>query len=245
MLRAIAAVMKFPSILRILLSLALAAIPSLQAMASEAAMCAVPISEDMGEESVQAPGLPSLGKWMIDQSGSPAHWLGEIYYGRKLREPINVVIIDTYATSVERAKERVADAAARAGYPIRMGHSTGYRALIAGQPHPQLPTGWDDAFSNHPFELTNNHGRIFGPHQQGGSYLFVGAFSRETVSLLRWPEHQYASFKTARDEFAASIDRHTDYKFTGYLDMHNAIIDDPGITTGDHDGKAIVLCAAG
>ena len=28
---------------------------------------------------------------MLDHSGSPAHWLGEIYQGKKLREPINVV----------------------------------------------------------------------------------------------------------------------------------------------------------
>ncbi len=91
--------------------------------------------------------------------------------------------------------------------------------------------------------MTNNHGRIFGPYQHGEYYIFVGAFSREAVSLLHWPEHRYASFNKARDEYAASVDRQTDFLFTGYIDMHNAITDDPSITTGDHDGKAALLCA--
>src|SRR5829696_6110408 len=100
-----------------------------------------------------------------------------------------------------------------------MGHSTGYRALIAGEPHEQLPTGWDDAFSNHLFEVTNNHGRIFGPLQQGGFYFFIGAFSRGQVSLLHWPEHRHASFTKARDEYAASLDRQTGFKVAGFLEM--------------------------
>ena len=41
---------------------------------------------------------------MLDRSCSPAHWLGEIYDGKKLREPINVVLVDTRAASVEDAK---------------------------------------------------------------------------------------------------------------------------------------------
>jgi hypothetical protein len=194
--------------------------------------------------TIASSGLPEIGKWMLDRSGSPAHWLGEIYDGKKLREPINVVLVDTRAASVEDAKGRVVEASAKAGYTTRMGHSTGYRALIADEPHDQLPTGWDDAFSNHLFEVTNNHGRIFGPFQQGRSYIFIGAFSREQVSLLHWPEHRYASFTKARDEYAASLNRQTDFKVTGFLDMQNSIVDDPSVTTGDHDGKAIILCAS-
>src|SRR5215203_3261191 len=64
----------------------------------------------VGQETIEAPGLPNLGKWMLDHSGSPAHWLGEIYQGKKLREPINVVIVDTQATSVDDAKERFVEA---------------------------------------------------------------------------------------------------------------------------------------
>jgi hypothetical protein len=50
-------------------------------------MCPVPnANSDIGQETIEAPGLPNLGKWMLDHSGSPAHWLGEIYQGKKLRE---------------------------------------------------------------------------------------------------------------------------------------------------------------
>ena len=114
-----------------------------------------------GSGTIASSGLPD---WKMDArpQRSLAHWLGEIYDGKKLREPINVVLVDTRAVSVEDAKARVVEASAKAGYTIRMGHSTGYRALIAGEPHDQLPTGWDDAFSNHLFEVTNNHGRFSG-----------------------------------------------------------------------------------
>jgi hypothetical protein len=71
--------------------------------------------------TIASSGLPELGKWMLDRSGSPAHWLGEIYDGKKLREPINVVLVDTRAASVEDAKGRVVEASAKAGYTSRMG----------------------------------------------------------------------------------------------------------------------------
>jgi hypothetical protein len=218
----------------------------LEAQASGVPMCPAPlVSTDIGQESVHAPGLPVLGKWMLDHTASPAHWLGEIYQGKKLREPINVVIVDSHAKSADDAKERIVAASARAGYPIRIGHSSGYQALIAGESHHQIPIGWDDAFSNHFFGVTNNHGRIFGPFQHGQSFVLIGAFSREEVSLLHWPEHRYASFNKARDEYAVNLDSQTEFKLTGHLDMHNAIVDDPNVTTGDHDGKAVVLCSGG
>jgi hypothetical protein len=109
-----------------LFSLAFAAIFRLEAQAGEVDMCPAPVaSADIGKETVEAPGLPDLGKWMLDHSGSPAHWLGESYQGKRLREPINVVIVDTHAKSVADAKERVVEASARAGYTIRMVHSSG------------------------------------------------------------------------------------------------------------------------
>ena len=48
---------------------------------------------------------------------------------------------------------------AAAGYPVRFGHSTGYRGLIGGDLHGQLPQGRDDAFADRIFEESNNHGR--------------------------------------------------------------------------------------
>jgi hypothetical protein len=186
-------------------------------------------------------GLPAIGKWMLTAKGVPSDWLGEIDRGKNLREPINVIIIDEAASSAEDAKARLLAAAARAGYPVRFGHSTGYQGFIGGQLHAQLPQGRDDAFSNDVFEVSNNHGRIFGPHVMGQTYLFTGAFSREEVDPFRDPPHQYGSFNRARDDFTQRLDRSTAYKVSGFVSLDNALIGDPKLTTGDHDGMAVVV----
>lgn len=194
-------------------------------------------------EIAEPQGLPAIGKWMLTGQGLPSDWLGETYQGKVLREPINVIIIDEAAVSREDAIARLLAAAAQAGYPIRLGHSAGYQAMISGQLYAQLPKGWDDAFSNEVFELSNNHGRIFGPHRLEQSYLFTGAFSRERVDPFRWPGHRYASFNQARNDFAQRLDRNTVYKTAGIVQLDNDLPDDPKLTTGDHDGRAIVLRA--
>jgi hypothetical protein len=187
--------------------------------------------------------LPDIGKWMIDRDGTAAHWLGEIYEGKHLHEPINVILVDAGAASVDEARQRLLEAASVAGYPIRFGHSAGYRGYIGGELYAQLPAGKDDAFSNRVFELSNNHGRIFGPHWMSGAYVFIGAFSREAVDLFRWPGHRYASFNLARDDFARDLDRQTLFKSAGFVALDNAIVGDPSVTTGDHDGRAVLLRA--
>lgn len=186
-------------------------------------------------------GLPAIGKWMLTAKGVPSDWLGEIYRGKNLREPINVIIVDEGALSADDAKARLLAAAARAGYPIRFGHSTGYQGSIDGQLYAQLPQGRDDAFSNDLFEVSNNHGRIFGPHQFEKGYLFAGAFSREEIDPLRDPPHSYGSFNRARDDFTQRLDSHTDFKVSKFVDLGNALIGDPKLTTGDHDGIAVVV----
>jgi hypothetical protein len=186
-------------------------------------------------------GLPAIGRWMLTAQSVPSDWLGEIYEGRNLREPINVIIVDEGASSADDAKARLLAAAARAGYPIRFGHSTGYQGFIGGQLYAQLPQGRDDAFSNDIFEVSNNHGRIFGPHQFGRGYLFAGAFSREEIDPLRDPPHSYGSFNRARDDFTQRLDRSTDFKVSRFVDLGNALIGDPKLTTGDHDGIAVVV----
>ncbi|MFL5134043.1 MAG: hypothetical protein ACJ8C6_05765 [Microvirga sp.] len=186
-------------------------------------------------------GLPAIGRWMLTAQSVPSDWLGEIYEGRNLREPINVIIVDQGASSADDAKARLLAAAARAGYPIRFGHSTGYQGFIGGQLYAQLPQGRDDAFSNDIFEVSNNHGRIFGPHQFGRGYLFAGAFSREEIDPLRDPPHSYGSFNRARDDFTQRLDRSTDFKVSRFVDLGNALIGDPKLTTGDHDGIAVVV----
>lgn len=186
-------------------------------------------------------GLPAIGKWMLTARGVPSDWLGEIYRGKNLREPVNVIIVDEGASGPEDAKARLLKAAAQAGYPIRFGHSTGYQGFIGGQLYGQMPQGRDDAFSNDVFEVSNNHGRIFGPHSFGQAYLFTGAFSREEVDPFRDPPHRYGSFNRARDDFTQSLDRNTAYTVTGFVNLDNAILGNPDLTTGDHDGIAIVV----
>lgn len=195
------------------------------------------------DQSASPPGLPTIGKWMLTAQGVPSDWLGEVYQGRHLREPINVVIVDTMAANAAEAKTRLIAAAAHAGYPIRLGHSAGYQALIDEQLYAQLPQGWDDAFSNHVFEISNNHGRIFGPHPFENGFLFTAAFSREVVDPFRWPAHRFGSFNQARDDFAERMSRRTAYKAQGAVDLDNAITDNTQYTTGDHDGRAMVLRA--
>lgn len=194
------------------------------------------------EAVANPPGLPAIGRWMIARDGTIAHWLGEIVKGRRLHEPINVVLIDEGAASADDAKQRLIAAAAAAGFPIRFGHSTGYRGFIGGALYSQLPQGRDDAFSNRIFEESNNHGRIFGPHRFEGGYIFTGAFSRERVNLLEWPGHRYASFNDARDAFARGLDTHSTFKLSGSVPLDNAV-NDAQVTTGDHDGHAALLRA--
>jgi hypothetical protein len=191
-------------------------------------------------EIAHPPDLPPLGKWMIARDGSIAHWLGQFYQGRRLHEPINVILIDAVAASADEAVTRLLAAAAAAGYPVRFGHSAGYRGFIGGDTYAQLPAGRDDAFSNRLFEESNNHGRVFGPHRFGAAFVFAGAFSRESVDLLRWPGHRYASFNQARDDFARDLDARTVFKSAGSVPLGNAV-DDAQVTTGDHDGMAVVL----
>jgi len=192
--------------------------------------------------NVETPqGLPEIGKWMLTAQGVPAAWLGEIYEGKSLREPINVILLDEGASSPEDATSRLLAAAALAGYPIRFGHSTGYHGYVGGQLYAQLPQGRDDAFSNDVFEVSNNHGRVFGPHPMAQAHVFVAAFSREEVDPFRSPGHRYASFNQARDDFTQSLDRSTDYKVSGFVNLNNAIVGDPKLTTGDHDGLAVLV----
>lgn len=192
-------------------------------------------------EIATPPDMPAMGKWMFDRDGSIAHWLGQMVGGKKLHEPINVILIDASSTSPDQARARLTRAAKMAGYPVRIGHSTGYRGFIDGDLYSQLPQGRDDAFSNRIFEETNNHGRIFGPYASGSGYVFIGAFSRESVDLIRDPPHRYASFNRARDDFARALAERAGFQHSGMAFLDNAISNDPQVTTGDHDGHAVVL----
>lgn len=202
----------------------------------------VPIPRE--HELTVPPGLPVLGKWMVTGQGTIAHWLGEVFRGKQLREPINVIIVDEAAGNAAEARRRLIAAASAAGYPIRFGHSDGYRAYIGDEFYQQLPRGDDDAFSNDIFfELANNHGRLFGRYKAGGAYVFTGAFSREAIRPFSDPAHGFVSFNRARDAFSQSLDKKTAFKIRGFVHLDNVIDRDAELTTGDHDGRAVELRA--
>lgn len=189
-----------------------------------------------------AAGLPDLGKWMLDPTLTPAHWIGEVYRGKTLQEPINVILLDPHAGSPAEARARVVESCSKAGYPSRRGHSSGYLGCIGAELYPQLPDGTDHAFSDEPYVVDNDHGRLFGPHDHGGQLCFTGALSREKVVPWAAVRHQYVSFNRARDAFAQGMSERAGYEVRGYVDLENVIIDD-AVTTGDHDGMAVLLVA--
>ncbi|MGZ5195271.1 MAG: hypothetical protein ACXWJM_09375 [Ramlibacter sp.] len=193
------------------------------------------------EDVARPAGLPSIGKWMIAPDLAPAHWLGEIYEDKKLREPINVVIVDAYSRTPKEAKAALLQAATLAGFPSREGHSGGYWGWIGDRLHPQFPDTAAHAFSDEPYELNNNHGRFFGPYRYEDAFIFVGAVSREKVAPLSTPRHQYVSFNRGRDTFAEAMDLHSAIHRIAYVNLDNALIDRPDLSTGDHDGMAAVL----
>jgi len=197
----------------------------------------VPAKDDV----VSPEGLPKIGKWMIAPNNKPADWLGEKYKGRSIKEPVNVILIDTKATNEAEAVEMLIRYCEEAGYKDRSGHSSGYKAYIDGTIYGQLPSEEGHAFSDAHYEFNNDHGRMFGPYRIEKGYLFIGAFSREVVGIYGSGfTHKYGSFKRARDGFARSISRKTDLKKVSYVEMGNKI-DSSDTTTGDHDGKAVLI----
>jgi hypothetical protein len=197
------------------------------------------------ETGAHPQGLPQIGKWMFNAQYEPAYWLGELYRGKNLREPINIVIADTVAQSAEEARKHLLQNFKAAGYLVRKGHSTGYRGYIDGVIYEQLPDGKEEAFSDEPFETRNNHGRMFGPHPYRGVWLFIGAFSRESVDLLDKIKHRYVSFNQARDDLSQRLDMKTNYKIKAFLELDNVLISDPTFTSGDHDGIAVLAITSG
>jgi hypothetical protein len=186
---------------------------------------------------------PAIGKWMLDRHLRPAAWLAARVQGKTLREPINVVLIDTVAASAQGAVVRLLRACREAGYTAREGHSSGYRGYIGGVLFEQLPVGRGRAFANEPFELHNNHGRIFGPFRFKDGWLFIAALSREKFDPITKTEHVFVSFNRAREDFARKLDAATRYKLVGHVELGNALGGDTAVTTADHDGKAVLLRA--
>lgn len=155
---------------------------------------------------------------------------------------MNVVLLDRAARTPGEASARLLSAMKAAGYGPRGGHSTGYFGEVGGQLYPMLPSGAGEAFSDGPFWLPNNHGRIFGPVPVPGGYAWTGAFSREGVRLLPQPGHPYRSFQVARENLADRLNAGGPFKLAGYVEMGSRL-DTVEETTGDHDGQAVLLVA--
>ena len=194
-------------------------------------------------EVASPPGLPTIGKWMLDGKLEVAHWLGKKVRGKQVREPINVIVLDRGAASAEEATRRLLDGMRAVGFRIFAGHSSGYHAIIGGRVLDQLPAGKTEAFADAPPSRASNHGRMFGPFPLEHGFLFTGAFSLEVVSG-RIAGHLYGSFDHARDHLATCLDEGTTYHIAGYVSLDNTIVGDPIFTTGDHDGVAILLVAS-
>jgi hypothetical protein len=194
-------------------------------------------------ETAHPEGLPEIGKWMVEPNLTYAHWLGESYEGKKLREPINVIITDAFAADAEQAVKRFLAFCGRAGFISRAGHSSGYFGWIGGRLYPQVPSQRHHCLADEPFEINNNHGRFFGPARWEGGYLFLGALSREKIAPFSKLKHGYVSFDRARDAFAAALVEKSGFSVRDDLLLKNAILGDPETGTGDHDGVAVWLAA--
>ncbi len=223
----------------VLLSTAVPQEPDYNDIVDESVLALAPHPQDM---RISAPeGMPSFGKWMYTPFFKAADWLGLPYKGKTLYEPINVIIEDAYARSPEEASQRLIAAAAKAGFPSRWGHSTGYLAYVNGAFRKQLIGDKHHAFSDAKWNKANNHGRIFGQVFFRDKYWFFAAYSREDTALFRKIRHRYASFNAARDKFAWSMDDATVYKVSRFVPLGNAILGSDKETTGDHDGLAVLL----
>lgn len=183
----------------------------------------------------------AIGKWLLTR-GRLADWPNQQYPFKTLYQPINVIIVDPTSTTVEESADKLNAALTAAGFPAQPVHSTGYQGVIDGVVYGQQPTGPEEAFANAHWLLTNDHGRVFGaaPAPGGTGFVWTASFSRERAGLFYViPTHVYVSFNRARDTLRTALVRSgaTDL---GLVDMDNDLTGRT-ITTGDHDGYAVVI----
>lgn len=187
--------------------------------------------------------LPEIGLWMVGPDLTYAHWMGERFEGKRLREPINIILSDAYAADEGQAVRRFLAFCGKAGFVSRSGHSSGYFGWLGGRLYPQIPLEKHHCLADEPFGLNNNHGRFFGPAQRGSEFVFTGALSREKIALFVRAKHGYVSFDRARDAFADALVRRAGFSVRDDVLLKNALLGDPEMGTGDHDGVAVWLAA--
>lgn len=192
-----------------------------------------------------------IGIWMLDSKGNIAHWLDQKYKNKQLREPINVILCVQTQSPIE-ANIILDKSMRQAGFRPRNGHSNGYRVLINNDVYDQASfkiekkstekegeKNKEFTYSNASFLKLNDHGRIFGPVFQNNQYCYTGAFSIEVPQARH---HVFVSFLEARKNLEENLIQKAGARETGYAFLHNNIPeDDSNLTTGDHDGNAVIL----
>ena len=203
---------------------------------------ATPVSQTLPTvEQTHLPEGLQIGRWLLTGREVPANWLGQKFQGKMMREPINVILVDEVAATPDAAVQYLLESCEAIGYLSRPGHSSDYRGQIGNVIYPQLPQEENHAFSNAMYIFPNNHGRIFGPHFFAGRYYFAGALSRESINLFSEVRHVYASFEKAKQDFAVRMKAGGRYSVVGAVAMENVFLPSESMTTGDHDGTAVLL----
>ena len=203
---------------------------------------ATPVSQTLPTvEQTHLPEGLQIGRWLLTGREVPANWLGQKFQGKMMREPINVILVDEVAATPDAAVQYLLESCEAIGYLSRPGHSSDYRGQIGNVIYSQLPRQQNHAFSNAMYILPNNHGRIFGPHFFAGYYYFSGALSREAINLFAEVRHVYASFEMAKQDFAVRMKAGGCYSVVGAIAMENVFLPSESMTTGDHDGTAVLL----
>ncbi|MCB1290592.1 MAG: hypothetical protein KDB45_03550, partial [Mycobacterium sp.] len=179
-------------------------------------------------------------QWMLQPDGQIADWVGLPYQGKTLLEGINVVFVDSTATSARLSARNLNVWMRRAAFGAWPFSSTGYQGIIGDTTYSQEPTGANEAYRDAFFLLTNSHGRAFGPYPNpsGPGYVWIGAWSKENLDIANLT-HGHESFNEARDALlTAMVDKGATN--LGYIDMANTY-NTADYSTGDSDGMAIVL----
>ena len=202
---------------------------------------------------VAAPGVPrptdvahtvygDIGAWLLQAGGKIANYGGVRHGGKTVLEPVNVIILDPTSKSSAESAARLDAAMTRAGFPAQPIHSTGFTGIIDGASYGQKPTGFLQAYSDNFFLFPNDHGRMFGaaPAANGAGYVWSGAFSTEQLNPANPFTHEYVSSDTARAALARRLVASGAATVVGVVPLGNAY-DDGTLTTGDHDGYAVVL----
>ncbi len=183
-----------------------------------------------------------IGTWMLKPNGQISDYGGQLDGGKKLLEPVNVVLVDPTSRTAWMATWKLSATMRKAGFPAQAIHSGGFRGLIDNKTYRQQPTGLL-GFSDDFFLLTNDHGRMFGPApvKTSSGYVWTGAFSTEEWGTYNGrPAHLYVSSNAARDALATALVVSGQATDGGRIALGNTYNTD-STTTGDHDGDAVVL----